>query len=89
MKMRKSLPMLTIIDVEMPGKNGFDTLEEIKGDGSLAGACVCLMTGTLTDEVRKRADELGASGCLGKPLNAAELAEMIKYAKIQNGGNRI
>ena len=58
-------------------------------NGSLAGACVCLMTGTLTDEVRKRADELGASGCLGKPLNAAELAEMIKYAKIQNGGNRI
>ena len=79
-KMREQLPALTVIDVEMPGKNGIETLEAIRADSSLAGSAVCLMTGTLTDDVKKRAAELGALGCLGKPLEAGELMSMIDKA---------
>ena len=86
-KMRESLPLLTVIDVEMPGKNGIETLEAIRADSSLEGARVCLMTGTLTDEIRARAEELGALGCLDKPLAADALKDMILKAEKEIGGN--
>lgn len=89
LKMKETLPQLTVIDVEMPGKSGIETLEAIRADSELSGACVCLMTGTLTDEVREKAEELGALGCLGKPLAAGELTDMIMKAETLIGGKRI
>ena len=79
-KLREESPMLTVIDVEMPDMNGIETLEAIRADNGLADASVCLMTGSLTDDVKSRAEELGAVGCIGKPLEAGELLEIISIA---------
>ena len=79
-KIRETEPALTVIDVEMPDMNGIETLEAIRADAALSDAKVCLMTGTLTDEVKTRAEELGALGCLKKPLAADELLSIINKA---------
>ena len=67
---------IVILDLVMPGMNGFETLEKLK-----AGPCgdirVCMMSGTVTDEVRQKASQLGAVGVIGKPLDAAEVLGII------------
>ena len=75
--MREQKPDLTLIDVEMPDTDGFETLEKIRSDDGLKDSKVCMMTGTLTDEARARAEGLGAVGCIEKPLDAAVLYDII------------
>lgn len=79
-KLKEESPMLTVIDVEMPEMNGIETLQAIRAESGIADAAVCLMTGSLTDEVKSRAAELGTVGCIGKPLEAGELMEIIAKA---------
>ncbi len=80
-KLSAEKPALTLLDVEMPGENGIDVLRQIRADSVSAGAKVCLMTGTLDENVLSAADELGAMGCLEKPVQAKELFEMLDKAK--------
>lgn len=68
-------PETVFIDVEMPGKNGFETLEEMT---KLPGERrIFMMSGTVTEEVRARASELGALGVIDKPLSAPEVIEAV------------
>ncbi|MBQ8965547.1 response regulator [Ruminococcus sp.] len=73
---------LVLLDVEMPDENGIAVLERIRAEGDTAEAKVCLMTGTLDDEVYAAADRLGAVGCLAKPVEAAALMEVLESADI-------
>ena len=68
---------LIVMDVMMPDTDGFETLEKIRSEDALKDSKVCMMTGTLTDEVRGRAEKLGAVGCIEKPLDAAVLYDII------------
>lgn len=77
MMIRSEQPQLVFIDAEMPEKNGFETLEEIKKDESLKALPVCIMSGTITDELRERAKALGAADMIGKPLQAAQVIDII------------
>ena len=75
--MRAVHPDLTIIDVEMPEMDGFSVVRAIRADASLQDAKVCMMTGTLTDEVRELAESLGCCGSLVKPLKAEDLDQIL------------
>lgn len=79
-KLAADKPDMVFIDIEMPGMNGIEVLEKIKADGSLAGIPVCLMSGTVTDEIKAKAADLGAVGVIGKPLNAGEVTGVISAA---------
>ncbi|MBR1724183.1 MAG: response regulator [Ruminococcus sp.] len=69
-------PELVFIDVEMPQMNGFETLEAIKKSGNTE-LRVCMMSGTVNDEITEQALRLGAEGVIEKPLNAAEVNAVI------------
>ena len=80
LKMKEMKPRLAVIDVEMPDMNGIETLEAIRADAELSDAKVCLMTGTVTEDIKARAEEMGALGCLNKPLAYDELWSVIDKA---------
>jgi two-component system, cell cycle response regulator len=63
-------------DLQMPGKSGFDLLEQIRGSDSphLAELPVVLVTGAEErEEMRKQALERGATDFITKPFQASEL----------------
>jgi DNA-binding response OmpR family regulator len=69
-------PDLVILDVGMPAGNGLTVHERINTiwKGTIP---VLYVTGSMQDEVMRRARELGARGVFGKPLNAAAFMEAV------------
>lgn len=74
-------PQLVLADNEMPEQTGIELFEELRAEN--CDAALCLMTGTVTDELTERASRLGAD-CIGKPLMFAAVSEIIN--KTENGG---
>jgi CheY-like chemotaxis protein len=76
---RQALPDLVILDVIMPGVDGFEVCEQIKADPTLAGVPVILLT-SLPDGA-KPSGVLGAAPCaegyLEKPVRPAELLRQV------------
>lgn len=64
-----------ILDIRMPGMNGLEVLEEIKKD--YRDLKVIMLSALCTEEVVKRALELGADGFVAKPFQASSLLERI------------
>ena len=70
-------PDAVFIDNEMPGMSGLQLLGELRSRDDLRAVKMCIMTGTLTDDIKDQASKLGAVGCIKKPINAAEMLELI------------
>ena len=70
-------PDLILLDMKMPGMNGIETLEQIRGLGSQVA--VILVTG-YGDDVHsmEQAKGLGILGYLAKPFDLFELRERVK-----------
>lgn len=63
---------LVLLDVEMPGMNGIETLEEIRRMQGLNRLPVLFLTADVCDETIWAAERLGAAGCLQKPYQPQE-----------------
>ena len=64
-------PDVIFLDIQMPGKNGFELLEEISGVPEIIFV-------TAYDEYAIRAFEVNALDYLLKPVQASRLAETVK-----------
>ncbi|MGQ4880398.1 putative bifunctional diguanylate cyclase/phosphodiesterase [Billgrantia sp. LNSP4103-1] len=76
-------PDLVLVDVSMPGLNGFDTLRALRsGQVGRKGLHVPLLMLTGSDDVGSINDafEAGATDFLTKPINLPLLAERVRYA---------
>jgi len=69
------LPDLIISDVNMPHMDGFEFIEAMRGDPTLAKVPVIFLTSF--EEGNERGRELGAVGYLTKPVRADKLLEMV------------
>jgi DNA-binding NtrC family response regulator len=65
-------------DIQMPAKNGFTLLSELRGIG--CGIPVVLMTSFGTEETAQEAIAAGAFDCLLKPFGRSALLEMVHRA---------
>ena len=74
-KVRKELPDLVILDVMMPGMDGFETLRELR---EFSDVPVIMLTVRADEEDRIRGLELGADDYLAKPFSPRELVSRIK-----------
>jgi CheY-like chemotaxis protein len=68
---------LIVIDVHMPGMDGFTLTERIKADPQCSGAKIALLTSGVQRGDADRCRELGVSAYLAKPVGETELLEAI------------
>jgi two-component system, chemotaxis family, chemotaxis protein CheY len=77
---RKNLPAVAIVDVNMPGMDGLAFTREVRADGraEIARLPVVLLTGEANAELREKGRAAGATDFLGKPLKGPELQAIVK-----------
>ena len=72
-------PDIVILDVMLPGKSGFDILQEIRGDGELGQIPVLMLTARGQEKDREMALRAGASAYMTKPFSNAEVLDAVRH----------
>lgn len=74
-------PTLVLLDLKMPGANGFEVLKWIRSQETFADLVVVVMSGSRDDADIQRAYELGANSYLIKPSKFEDLVRMMESLK--------
>ncbi len=75
---RRELPDLVLLDVIMPGMDGYTVCKEMRSDAMLAEVPILFLTAKTKDEDKIAGLSAGADDYLGKPFNVDELLLRIK-----------
>jgi two-component system, OmpR family, phosphate regulon response regulator PhoB len=75
---RHARPSLVLLDVMMPGVDGWRVAEQLAADDETRELPVVFLSARATDEDRLRAQELGAVGYVVKPFDPLELAGIVR-----------
>jgi DNA-binding response OmpR family regulator len=79
-QVRREQPDLIILDILMPGKNGWLVLEELKADESTSSIPVVICSVMAKPEDRKKGKDLGAFEYVTKPFDLRELVTVVERA---------
>jgi len=79
---RELRPDLILIDLELAGRSGWETLHDLKTDAGVAGIPVVLAS---TGDERKLAQAMGAVDCLLKPVTHNALFQTVRQAIRRDG----
>jgi two-component system, cell cycle response regulator DivK len=74
---RDALPCVVVIDISIPGVDGWEMTRRLKLDERTRDVPVLLVTGHALDEDSRRARDLGCAGYLVKPVSPARLVEEV------------
>jgi putative two-component system response regulator len=77
--LRKKIPDLILLDIEMPDMDGYETLAKLRSNPEWSNIPVIFLTGFRDDTILARAMKLGALDVLEKPIAAS-----ILKARVQN-----
>ena len=75
---RSELPHAMTLDINMPGTDVMDLLGELKGDETLNGLKICIVSGRPELRLVLRDRNLNANAYLDKPFTGEELVESIQ-----------
>lgn len=78
LKARETSPEMIFLDLNMPVKNGFQCLEEIKADDKLKDCTVVILTTSRNPADVNRAYNLGATLFVTKPVDFRALQSTLK-----------
>jgi len=73
-------PILILVDLEMPRKDGLEIIRDLKSDSFLESIPVVVITGTRSSSKIEQARALGASGVFEKPLKKTILNRFFQDA---------
>jgi DNA-binding response OmpR family regulator len=76
--LRADPPDLLVLDVMLPGLNGFEVLKAMRADAALRMLPVAVLTAKTQAADRQRALDLGARICIAKPFSNADLVEQLR-----------
>lgn len=75
---RRCNPDIALLDVSMPGGDGFDVAERLQGIfGDIA---IIFITANGRRDIRRRAEDMGAKGFFEKPFHSEELVAAVAAA---------
>jgi len=78
-KLCQNSPSVIVLDLHLPGKSGYEFLEQLKCDPETSGIPVIIHS---ADCDRQTSIQKGAVTCLQKPARREDLiAELIRYAR--------
>ncbi|MBL9007531.1 MAG: response regulator [Myxococcales bacterium] len=88
---RRSHPDLVLLDVMMPGKNGWEVARELRGDQALSDIGIVMLT-AIGEKVNEMTSPLyGADDYIDKPFNFEELerkiAAVIEHRRKERGSD--
>lgn len=72
------LPIILLLDLNMPKKSGFEVLEWIRQQSSLKALAVDVFSGSSRSEDIDKALKLGANLYLKKPITVNELDDLLR-----------
>lgn len=73
----ESLPDLVLLDIHMPGQDGFSVCGTLRGDGRFLNTPIVAMTAGLMNGERERAQQVGFTEFLGKPISVRAVRELV------------
>jgi CheY-like chemotaxis protein len=76
--LRAHRPDLILLDVQMPGKDGFQTLKAIRSDEALRHLPVVMLTASRSAKDVLLAREMAVAAYLAKPINLMQLARRVE-----------
>ena len=82
--LRREKPDLAILDIMMPGRDGLNLTQLIRGDASLGALPVILLTAKVDDVDKILGLEMGADDYITKPFNGREVVARVKAALRRN-----
>lgn len=75
--LRRERPDLMVLDVMMPGRDGWDVTRTVRADASLAATPIIMLTARIEDTDKIVGLELGADDYITKPFNAREVVARV------------
>ncbi len=77
-KLLEFFPDLVILDLMLPGIDGFQVCRQIRADSHLKDTVILAVTGFDSSEMKDKIMKCGASGYLAKPMDMNVLVDQIK-----------
>nr|WP_205312577.1 ATP-binding protein [Rheinheimera maricola] len=68
---------LILMDIEMPGINGYETARQLRQISNLAQTPIIAMTAHHSDDILQSCQQAGMNAMLTKPIDAASLAKLL------------
>ena len=75
---RRERPDVILLDVMMPGRNGWEVAEELLADERTSGIPIVFLTARAEIKDRARGIDLGGVDYVTKPFNPVELAPLVE-----------
>jgi two-component system, cell cycle response regulator DivK len=69
---------LVFLDLQLPKKDGYAILAEIRADRRLAGTRVVALTANVSRREVERCREAGFDGFIGKPIDGRRFSELLR-----------
>ena len=84
---RAEIPDVILLDVMMPGLDGWRVAEELLDDDRTAGIPIVFLTARAELRDRARGIDLGGVGYVTKPFNPVELAPLVRdlLSRVERG----
>jgi two-component system KDP operon response regulator KdpE len=73
-------PDVIVLDIGLPGGEGFVVMERLRGVPNLAATPVIVISGREPTEIRRRAEDMGAVAFLQKPADNRLLVQAVRAA---------
>jgi len=81
LRVRKFKPQIVLLDLMMPGLDGFQVCRLLKSDPATKSIRIIVMTGYASPENIENALLAGAEACINKPIDTANLLKCLGLSK--------